>query len=266
MVKSKFAKGMFSLFCLASILLAISCTQPTSGGSSGGNNNSSETIAAGWYAYTTNANSAMPQTTYLYIKVDGSVERAGSSSYEYKDSQLKMIQQQLSYSTCKKNADGTNITFASCDAPSWATGSGGTGGKNNPEEKICPYAPGEYLDCAEGSVLNKYGMYIKSFTWPCNKKLPLWSKYEKKYSSPMPGDNSYGMIDSNNVYIPGRWCRKGATFSLSMKDIYGTLFTVDVTFTEAVSTGGGNTYQPPVGCEWWCFEGADVDNGRSVSL
>ncbi|GEM_PF-3212962 len=250
MVKSKFAKGMFSLFCLASILLVASCTQPTSGGSSGGNNNSSETIAAGWYAYTTNANSAMPQTTYLYIKVDGSVERAGSSSYEYKDSQLKMIQQQLSYSTCKKNADGTNITFASCDAPSWATDSGKNSGNDNPEEKICPYAPGEYLDCAKDTAIdeshlydNLYGSnyYLKEVTWPINKNIQLWSAKELQYTDSC--SDSFGYINFNNVFVIGKDMTVGETIRICMMDSAYINYVVKITFTKAVPTGGGNIYR-----------------------
>lgn len=81
---------------------------------------SQNTFSSGWYLYTTNANSAKPQKTYFYINSDGTIARAGSESNEYSGTQLESLHSQFSYSVCVKNADGTVITFAEAQAPSWA--------------------------------------------------------------------------------------------------------------------------------------------------
>ena len=113
---------LHALFIILAAFISFSCVQPTNNTA----NNSTEgglteeTVSLGWYLYITNANSDYPQQTYLYINNSGAIERAGSSTYEYTGSQLEMIQQQLSYSVCKKNADGTAISFYASDAPSWA--------------------------------------------------------------------------------------------------------------------------------------------------
>lgn len=97
------------------------------------------TFSAGWYLYTTNANSAKPQKTYFHINSDGTIARAGSESDEYSGTQLERLQSQFSYSVCVKNADGTVITFSAAQAPSWAenssSGNNSTGkssGDDNP--------------------------------------------------------------------------------------------------------------------------------------
>lgn len=145
-------KKLFFFFILFVALTAIACKQPT--GSNQPGSESQETVTPGWYLYTTNADSANPQKTYLYINNNGTIERAGSTQYEYTGSKLEIIQGQLSYTICKKNADGTVIIFVSCDAPSWETGN------NDNNVSTCPYAEGEYLD-----VTKHY-----TFSWPVNKK------------------------------------------------------------------------------------------------
>ena len=115
-------KKLYFFICLLAGLLSFSCINPNSPSTqSSSPTTQQEEISAGWYLYTTNANSTYKQTTYFYINTNGSIERAGSSSNEYSGTQLELLQNQLSYSLCKKNADGLIITFAVTEAPIWAT-------------------------------------------------------------------------------------------------------------------------------------------------
>lgn len=105
-------KKLVLLFSLFAVLLCVACKPPYE-------EPVTEPVTPGWYLYTTNANSSQPQLTYLYINSSGTIERAGNSSYEYTGSMLEMMQNQLSYSICKKNANGSTITFTSTEVPSW---------------------------------------------------------------------------------------------------------------------------------------------------
>lgn len=233
-------KKLFSFFILFVALTAIACKQPT--GSNQPGSESQETVTPGWYLYTTNADSANPQKTYLYINTSGAIERAGSTQYEYTGSQLEMIQEQLSYTICRKNADGTVITFVSCESPTWENG-------NNEHNNIstCPYAEGEYLDVTKHDT----------FSWPVNKNLPLWSEKENNYY--VSCSNGYGYIDSGNVFIAGSYLSAGDTITITMEDTDSNSYSCDVNFTEAIGTTPVITL--PVGYEWWCFEDAYLNNG-----
>ena len=227
-------KKLFSFFVA---LTAIACKQPT--GSNQPGSESQETVTPGWYLYTTNADSANPQKTYLYINTSGAIERAGSTQYEYTCSQLEMIQEQLSYTICRKNADGTVITFVSCESPTWENG-------NNEHNNIstCPYAEGEYLDVTKHDT----------FSWPVNKNLPLWSEKENNYY--VSCSNGYGYIDSGNVFIAGSYLSAGDTITITMEDTDSNSYSCDVNFTEAIGTTTIITL--PAGYEWWSFEKAYV--------
>lgn len=113
---------ILSLFLVA-VLLA-SCESPTGNNNNSNNDNNqtpppSEIINAGWYVYTTNADSDKKQITYLYIDENGNIERAGSTENEYTGTHLEMFTQ-LSYSICMENAENSNkITFTPCEAPNW---------------------------------------------------------------------------------------------------------------------------------------------------
>lgn len=230
-------KKLFTFFILFVALTAIACKQPT--GSNQPGSESQETVTPGWYLYTTNADSANPQKTYLYINTSGAIERAGSTQYEYTGSQLEMIQGQLSYIICKKNADGTVITFVSCKSPAWENG-------NNEPNNIstCPYAESEYLDVTKHDT----------FSWPVNKNLPLWSEKENNYY--VSCSNGYGYIDSGNVFIAGSYLSAGDTITITMEDTDSNSYSCDVNFTEA--TGTTTIITLPAGYEWWCFEDAYV--------
>ncbi len=230
-------KKLFSFFILFVALTAIACKQPT--GSNQPGSESQETVTPGWYLYTTNADSVNPQKTYLYINTSGAIERAGSTQYEYTGSQLEMIQEQLSYTVCRKNADGTVITFVSCESPTWENG-------NNEPNNIstCPYAESEYLDVTKHDT----------FSWPVNKNLPLWSEKENNYY--VSCSNGYGYIDSGNVFIAGSYLSAGDTITITMEDTDSNSYSCDVNFTEAIGTTPVITL--PVGYEWWCFEDAYV--------
>lgn len=230
-------KKLFTFFILFVALTAIACKQPT--GSNQPGSESQETVTPGWYLYTTNADSANPQKTYLYINTSGAIERAGSTQYEYTGSQLEMIQGQLSYIICKKNADGTVITFVSCESPTWENG-------NNEPNNIstCPYAESEYLDVTKHDT----------FSWPVNKNLPLWSEKENNYY--VSCSNGYGYIDSGNVFIAGSYLSAGDTITITMEDTDSNSYSCDVNFTEA--TGTTTIITLPAGYEWWCFEDAYV--------
>lgn len=221
-------KKLFFFFILFVALTAIACKQPT--GSNQPGSESQETVTPGWYLYTTNADSANPQKTYLYINTNGTIERAGSTQYEYTGSQLEKIQGQLSYTICKKNADGTVIIFVSCDAPSWETGN------NDNNVSTCPYAEGEYLDVTKHDT----------FSWPVNKNLPLWSEKENNYY--VSCSNGYGYIDSGNVFIAGSYLSAGYTITITMEDTDSNTYSCDINFTEA--TGTTTIITLPVGYEW----------------
>ena len=107
----KMNKTTLLLIALFTAFMLAGCKNPSN------TDKTEETISAGWYVYTTNANSAHPQSTYLYINTSGNIERAGSSSNEYTDTQLKLLQNQLSYTVFKKNADGVTITFEATEEP-----------------------------------------------------------------------------------------------------------------------------------------------------
>lgn len=230
-------KKLFSFFILFVALTAIACKQPT--GSNQPGSESQETVTPSWYLYTTNADSVNPQKTYLYINTSGAIERAGSTQYEYTGSQLEMIQEQLSYTICRKNADGTVITFVSCESPTWENG-------NNEPNNIstCPYAESEYLDVTKHDT----------FSWPVNKNLPLWSEKENNYY--VSCSNGYGYIDSGNVFIAGSYLSAGDTITITMEDTDSNSYSCDVNFTQAIGTTPVITL--PVGYEWWCFEDAYV--------
>lgn len=230
-------KKIFSVFILFVALTAIACKQPT--GSNQPGNENQETVTPGWYLYTTNADSANLQKTYLYINTSGAIERAGSTQYEYTGSQLEMIQEQLSYRICRKNADGTVITFVPCESPSWGTVN------NEPNTpSTCPYAEGEYLDVTKHDT----------FSWPVNKNLPLWSEKENNYY--VSCSNGYGYIDSGNVFIAGSYLSAGDTITITMEDTDSNSYSCDVNFTETIGTTPVITL--PAGYEWWCFEDAYV--------
>lgn len=232
-------KKQFSFFILFVALTAIACKQPT--GSNQPGSESQETVTPDWYLYTTNADSANPQKTYLYINTSGTIERAGSSQYEYTGSQLEMIQEQLSYTICRKNADGTVITFVSCESPTWENG-------NNEHNNTftCPYAEGEYLDVTKHDT----------FSWSVNKNLPLWSEKENNYY--VSCSNGYGYIDSGNVFIAGSYLSAGDTITIRMEDTDSNSYFCNVNFTEAETNP---VITLPVGYEWWCFEDAYLNNG-----
>lgn len=230
-----------ALFIILATVLSFSCVQPNNTNDNSTENATTENITPGWYLYTTNADSAYPQKTYLYINTSGAIERAGSTQYEYTGSQLEMIQEQLSYTICRKNADGTVITFVSCESPTWENG-------NNEHNNIstCPYAEGEYLDVTKHDT----------FSWPVNKNLPLWSEKENNYY--VSCSNGYGYIDSGNVFIAGSYLSAGDTITITMEDTDSNSYFCDVNFTEAGTTP---VITLPVGYEWWCFEDAYLNNG-----
>ena len=241
-------KKLFSFFILFVALTAIACKQPT--GSNQPGSESQETVTPGWYFYTTNADSANPQKTYLYINTSGAIERAGSSEYEYTGSQLEMIQGQLSYIICKKNADGTVITFVSCESPSWGTVN------NEPNTpSTCPYAEGEYLDVTQYSA----------FSWPVNKNLQLWSAKESSYTCSC--SDIYGYINIGNIFVVGESLSAGDYVTITMEDTDGEIHTCDVYFTAASSSNNDNSDDNNnsgnswgIGYEWWCFEKAYTGN------
>ena len=235
---------IFIIFTLLIALLSISCKQPISNDIPDDN---TESITPGWYLYTTNADSSYPQKTYLYINTSGSIERAGSTDNEYTGTQLELLQGQLSYSVCKKNADGTMITFEATEAPSWGIAEN----TNDNSEETCPYEEGDYLD------VTKYS----SFSWPVNKNLPLWSENAIYYWTSC--NEEYGYIDSFNTFIVGSYLKAEDQIRISVCvqiDDYNTAyFDCDVTFTETMESSeeennAGITLE--AGYEWWCFEGA----------
>lgn len=130
-------KYLFIIFSLIAAILSFSCAQNDDSESE----KQEEKIAAGWYLYTTNANSTDSQSTYLYVNSSGAIERAGNKSNEYTGTELENLKKSLSYSICKKNADGTKITFEQTKMPDWtnkAPDTGDTGadtGENSSEEE-----------------------------------------------------------------------------------------------------------------------------------
>lgn len=248
-------KKLFFFFILFVALTAIACKQPT--GSNQPGSESQETVTPGWYLYTTNADSANPQKTYFYINTSGAIERAGSTQYEYTGSQLEKIQGQLSYTICKKNADGTVITFVSCESPTWENG-------NNEPNNIstCPYAEGEYLD------IKKHWESSSStdnpFYWPVNKNLPLWTEDAMYYETSC--NIEYGYISNDNIFIVGSALKAGdeirITTMVKVDDYNTSSYGCDVIFTAENSTEDENVTEHGTeislqeGYEWWCFENA----------
>lgn len=121
----KFKKSICSLLVTFLVALLLIACQNSDDSENGGNNEppvSEKPVTAGWYLYTTNANSVNIQNTYFYINSSGTIERAGSQTNEYTVTELENLQKSLNYSTCKKNADmsGSTITFSEAAAPSWA--------------------------------------------------------------------------------------------------------------------------------------------------
>lgn len=239
-------KHLHILFITLAGLLAFSCVNPSSPTKI---TPQEEDITPGWYLYKTNANTDYPQATYLYINTSGAVERAGSASYEYTDSQLETLKGQLSYSVCQKNADGTVITFEPTEAPSWAMENSNTGDKDT----TCPYAEGEYLD------VTKYS----SFSWPANKNLQLWSAKESSYTCSC--SDIYGYISVENIFVVGKSLSADDYVTISMKDTDGKIYTCDVYFTAASMSGdnseeNSSTTTWGIGYEWWCFKNAYTGN------
>lgn len=215
------------------------------------NNDKETSVTAGWYEYTTNANSDYPQSTIMYINESGTIERAGSIDNEYSGQQLEMLQNQLSYAICKKNADGVVIIFVSTNEPIWANSSNDD--LNN--DKVCPYAEGEYLDI---SLYPYHAGYAPTeITWPINKNIPLWSKNIDNYKYSC--SDVYGYINNQNIFIIGSYMEVG--FTIRIEDEFSN-YRVSITFIEAVNDNNSNDNQNettlPSGYEWWCFEEADL--------
>jgi hypothetical protein len=237
-------KKIYFLFSLFALLLLSSCEHPNTQSVTP----KKENIASGWYLYTTNADSDYPQYNYFYIDASGAIKRAGSSAYEYTGSHLERIQTQLSYSICKRNADGKTITFQRTNAPSWFIESGDTGN----EETICPYVEGEYLDVLKNTT----------FTWPVNKNLQLWSEKENNYTCSCDKDSGY--INQNNIFVVGESLSAGDYVTISMEDTLGNIYTCYVYFTTANTSADddldeNNSDSDPswdIGYEWWCFKEA----------
>lgn len=256
-------RKLLFLFSLFAVLLCAACKQLATGNDV--EKPVTEPVTPGWYLYTTNAGSGQPQLTYLYINSSGAIERAGSSSYEYTGSQLEMMQKQLSYSICKKNADGTVITFAACEAPSW-----GTVNNESDNNTTCPYAEGEYLDIYKHWEKHPGSWQSTPFYWPVNKNLPLWTERALEYS--VTCTREYGYINKSNVFIAGANLKEGDEVKFSVKikiDEYNTsIYHCYVTFTKSTAdsnsndTGnGGSGITLAAGYEWWCFVGAYLGNG-----
>ena len=247
-------KKLFSFCILFVALTAIACKQPT--GSNQPGSESQETVTPGWYLYTTNADSASPQRTYLYINTSGAIERAGSTQYEYTGSQLEMIQEQLSYTICKRNADGTVITFTTTEAPSW--------GKTDiiPEEITCPYPDGEYLDVTKHDT----------FSWPVNKNLQLWSAKESNYYSSC--SDSFGYINTGNTFIVGAALSAGDSIIISMEDTDFNTFSCIVYFFDSdtsenndnSNSDNSSEIELDTGYEWWCFEKAYINGNNKENI
>ena len=81
---------------------------------------------ANWFKYTTSTPIGdglyTSQTSIFYINTDGTIERAGSESYEYFGTELEMIQNTLSWSICRENSntDSLNVKFEITEPPIWA--------------------------------------------------------------------------------------------------------------------------------------------------
>jgi hypothetical protein len=214
--------------CIAMLFgILMVCCSNVDGSTSTNNENDNEIIqstqsttspSAGWYIYTTNADTEKPQVTYLYINTSGDIERAGSTADEYTGNQLEDIQKQLSFSICKKNEDGVKIKFSiEENEPSWAT-------KGN----LNPYT--EYLDCAINSIYCGYSQYdyYKETSWPLNKNIQLWSANEYSYEASCSAD--YGTINSNNVFVIGKSMKIGDTLKIYMYDKEGIKYNCSITF------------------------------------
>ena len=247
-MKTKNIVKSISVFLLLAFLIP-SCKAPVSPDN---NEITSEedTITPGWYMYTTNANSDYPQQTFLYINTSGAIERAGSSAYEYTGSQLEMMQQQLSYTICKKNADGIIITFEPCDAPSWGTVN------NETDTSTCPYEEGEYLDIYKQYELQGYVTSVL-FYWPINKNLPLWSEGAIEYF--VACSEEYGYINENNVFVVGSLLKAEDEIQFSVrikKDAYNTgIYYCNVKFTDNSDYNNNENNDSGItldaGYEWW---------------
>lgn len=140
----KLKKSICSLLISFLVALLLIACQNSDDSENGGNNEppvSEKPVPAGWYLYTTNANSVNFQNTYFYINSSGTIERAGSQADEYTGTELENLKKSLNYSVCKKNAaSGTAITFSETTAPSWADKTAETGdntgtGKEPSEEE-----------------------------------------------------------------------------------------------------------------------------------
>ena len=96
-------KNILNVLFMVLVLLFVACdnlANPNNDDAS--NSNKDEKISAGWYKYTTNADSDYPQITIFFINETGAIERAGNTTDEYTGDVLEMMQNQLSYSICKK--------------------------------------------------------------------------------------------------------------------------------------------------------------------
>lgn len=207
------------------------------------------TPEAGWYVYVTNADSAYPQKTYFYMNETGAIERAGNSSNEYTGQQLELLQQQLSYAACMKNADGTTIKFESTTEPEWT--------------KVCPFKEGEYLDVSKHTT----------FTWPAGKELPLWSVIEiPEYGFCVgPWDYIYENSEGIAILVPNeaiqeRLVLDGEPTSIELCGINGIVYECEVYFTVNNSSPiepENDLNQWGIGYEWWCFPQCYADLGSS---
>ena len=253
-------KNIFIVLFMVLALLFVACdnlANSNNDDSSNSNTNSetsdNEKISTGWYAYTTNADSNYPQTTILYINETGAIERAGNTTDEYTGDVLEMMQNQLSYSICKKNADGTVITFTKTEAPTWADSS-------STPSKVCPYEEGEYIDAYQlYKTLNETYITIE---WEINKNIPFWSYYEGNIYYYCGCSEGYGYLNQDEIFIIGDLLEVGDTITFKASFIEADV-TIIINFTEAASpstpSGETNTETTlPTGYEWWCFEEAFI--------
>ena len=194
---------------------------------------------ASWFEYTTEGKITTEygwttkQTTIFYINTDGAIERAGSESYEYFGTQLEMLQNQLSWSICKKNATyDVHVSFKVTEPPVWADNTSDdnsnddlenedennqSGGNNNNNGE--PDGPSEDDE--------------SEITLPTGCE---WWCFEKAYL-----DN--GNYVSIYNYYEGDTCTRTGIPSKELTNDISNSFYLNISKASAISNYAGNCYQ-----------------------
>jgi hypothetical protein len=233
-------KNIFNFFVvlLALCCLFVGCDNPAKNGEKNEWEPTGPAVA-NWFEYTTSTPTGdgwyTEQTSIFYINTDGKIERAGSESYEYFGTELEMLQNQLSWSICRKNATyDVHVSFKVSEPPVWADNTSDDNSNNDIENE-----DGNNNNPSGGDNNNNNENDIPTEDDEPELTLPSgyeWWCFEKAYL-----DN--GNYVSVYNYYEGDTCTRTGIPSKELTNDSKNSFYLNISKTSAISNYAGNCYQ-----------------------